>query len=65
MRIEAVMKEDNYNIRFFGNYTLTNKDRPQSRSIKESIRINDAISAENQYAMTKFKEKFEFIDMKV
>ena len=39
------------------------QSRSTTRSIKESIRIYDAIENENQYARKKFREKFEFIDI--
>ena len=42
---------------------MSNEYRLISRSIKEYIRVNDAIKSESRYVKSKFKDHFELIDI--
>ena len=47
-RIDAVNKEEAYNIRYLGKHALKIETSLLSRLIKESIRIQDVIEVENK-----------------
>ena len=56
-------RENNNNIKFYGNYSLHKNRIVQSRSIQEVIQIIDTREVELKYVEKKFEYKKDFIDI--
>ena len=63
---ERIYKRDQpYNIKFFGDYTIINKGQVLFVSVNKAIRVLDAIEEERRYVLEKFPMNKDLIDQQV
>ena len=60
-REQIKMQENQSNIKFYRDYGLCMNGIPQSKSIKEVIRVIDASQEELKYAKRKYKSHADFV----
>ena len=65
MRIEARNKNEDYNIKYYGDYVIVKQNNLMARSINKIIRIEDAITIELEQVKEKFQAICDLIDMEV
>ena len=61
-RLNAMHRERDANVKYFGSYAIMKDRVVLSRSIQEIVRIIDSKKAEENYGREKLKYKYDFVD---